>query len=220
MSEIIFKDLSIEYICNPKLKNSYLSVKKDSKIVVKTPKVSQKFILNFVKDKESWIRKQLLKLKDSAPIIVNLEDEVLLFGELYSIDSEEVTELRESLLRVKNANKEKILTHYDRFYKSISLDYLTKRVEYFAKLMNLEYKEIRFKKMRSRWGSCNTNRVITLNTQLIKVKKELIDYVVIHELSHLVHMNHSKVFHSFVSRYIENSKELRKELKNINLIDD
>ena len=47
----------------------------------------------------------------------------------------------------------------------------------------------------------------------MKVKKELIDYVVVHELAHLVHMNHSREFHMFVDKYLSDSKLLRKELK-------
>ncbi len=83
--------------------------------------------------------------------------------------------------------------------------------------MELDYREVKFRKMKSRWGSCSSLRVITFNSELIKVKKELIDYVVVHELAHLVHMNHSKNFHALVDKYISNSKEIRKELKSTNL---
>jgi len=84
--------------------------------------------------------------------------------------------------------------------------------------MGLSYTEIKFRKMKSRWGSCSSKKTITLNTELMKVKKELIDYVLVHELAHLKHMNHSKEFHSLVENYLSDSKVLRKELKNINLI--
>ena len=80
--------------------------------------------------------------------------------------------------------------------------------------MSLKYEEIKLKKMRSRWGSCSSQRVITLNTQLLKLKREQIDYVVVHELAHLVHMNHSKSFHSLVQKYIPDAMNIRREIKN------
>ncbi|MBN2815879.1 MAG: M48 family metallopeptidase [Campylobacterales bacterium] len=98
-----------------------------------------------------------------------------------------------------------------------SVEYIQDRVVYFSQEMGLEYSELRFKKMKSRWGSCNSKGVITLNTHLTRVKEELIDYVVVHELSHLVHMNHSKAFHTYVEKYLPNSKQYAKELKSIRL---
>lgn len=96
-------------------------------------------------------------------------------------------------------------------------DFLKDRVAYFAQEMQLDFEELKFRKMRSRWGSCNSKRVITLNSELTKVSSELIDYVVVHELAHLVHMNHSKEFHSLVEHYLPDSKILRKELQKIRL---
>jgi predicted metal-dependent hydrolase len=83
--------------------------------------------------------------------------------------------------------------------------------------MSLDFNELKIKKMKSRWGSCSSSRIITLNSELLKLKEELIDYVVVHELSHLVHMNHSREFHALVERYLENSKRHRSELKKIRL---
>ena len=86
-----------------------------------------------------------------------------------------------------------------------------------AKKMDLKFSDLKFRKMRSRWGSCSNTRTITLNCELMKVKKELIDYVVVHELAHLVHMNHSKDFHSLVENYLPSSKALRRELRGVSL---
>ena len=226
MSEIIFKDLKIEHIYNKRLKYTYISVKHSdaidadlskAKVVLKTPNLSDGYIKNLLIKKESWIREQILKIEQAPVLKVNLEDEVLLFGDIYSIDSDEAFRLRELLFRLKNRTSQNILKCYDIFYKEYSKKYIIPRVEYFSKIMNLEYKEIKFRKMKSRWGSCGSNKILTFNTELLKIKKELIDYVVVHELAHLVYMNHSKNFHALVEKYILNSKDIRKELKNIKL---
>ena len=138
----------------------------------------------------------------------------MLFGDIYSIDSPEVHSLHVELQRVKIADEKKILKCYDKFYMDYSKEYLTSRVEYYSGIVNLSYSALKFKKLKSRWGSCSSDKAITLNTNLMKVKKEYIDYVVVHELAHLVHMNHSKEFHNHVDRYIKNSKSIRKEFRN------
>ena len=98
-----------------------------------------------------------------------------------------------------------------------TLEFLKDKVAYYAQEMSLDFNELKIKKMKSRWGSCSSSRIITLNSELLKLKEELIEYVVVHELSHLVHMNHSREFHALVERYLENSKRHRSELKKIRL---
>jgi predicted metal-dependent hydrolase len=220
MNEISFKDLKILHICKPKIKHSYINIKVDTdgiNIILKTPKVSASFIQTLLLEKELWIRKQLLKIAKRTQTQFNLEDEILIFGEIYSTDSNEAQDLREKLKKISTTNKTLIAKKYDEFYKDISKLYLSQRVQYFSNIMNLNYSELKFRKMKSRWGSCSSKKVITLNTQLIKIKKELIDYVIVHELAHLVHMNHSKQFHNLVEFYIHNSKQRRQELKTIYL---
>jgi predicted metal-dependent hydrolase len=148
---------------------------------------------------------------------VNLEDEVLLFGEVISIDSEPTLFLQKKLLKLKSSDEGSVLQAYDSFYKHVAKIYLPQRVAYYSSLMHLSFEELKYRKMRRRWGSCSATKVITFNTQLIKVQKELIDYVIVHELAHLKHMNHSKEFHALVEQYLPNSKHSRKSLKNIQL---
>ena len=220
MSEIFFKDLKIEHLVKKNLKHSYISIKPNAEnftILLKTPKVSQRFIENLLFEKESWIRKQIVKIQSKNEIKATLEDEILLFGEIYSIDSQEATPLREKLQKISTQNRVKILKSYDIFYKQRAKEYISTRVEYFSDLMHLGYSELKFRKMKSRWGSCSSSRVITFNTELIKVPKNMIDYVVVHELAHLTHMNHSKEFHALVDLFIDDSKAIRKELKSIYL---
>lgn len=217
-SEISFKDLRIVHVCKPKLKNTYISVSKNGDITLKSPRVSNEFILALLEEKEAWIKKQLKISSENQPVMVNLEDEILLFSEIHSIDIDEAKRLRNYLNKLRVASEKNILKCYDRFYKEYANEYIYPRVNYFSQLMNLDFKEIKFKKMKSRWGSCSSDKILTFNTQLIKIDKQLIDYVIVHELSHLVHMNHSQKFHDLVNKYIINSKELRKKLKTIHLL--
>ena len=215
MSKIPFKELSIEHIVKSRLKHSYISVGKNLEIVVKTPTHSKRFLESLLLEKEAWIRKQLSKIKSVPKQEISLEDELLLFGEVYSIDSQQATKLRDILNNIKVKNSAKVLKAYDNFYKELAQEYLSSRLEYFASIMQLNYSEVKFKKLKSRWGSCSSHRVITLNTRLMLIEKELIDYVIVHELSHLVHMNHSKEFHNHVESYLTNSKSKRAKLKQI-----
>ncbi|MEA3371323.1 MAG: SprT family zinc-dependent metalloprotease [Campylobacterota bacterium] len=217
MNKILFKDLNVEHICKPRLKNSYISVSNELIITLKTPRVSQSFLNSLLLEKEPWIRKQLVRLQDSPPQKINIEDELLLFGEIHSIDIKEAKFLRQKLQALRKTEKKNILKCYDDFYKHYSSEYLRPRVEHFADIMELRFDTLKFRKMRSRWGSCSSKRTITLNSQLLKVKKELIDYVIVHELAHLVHMNHSKKFHALVESYLPSSKILRRELRGVSL---
>jgi len=215
---ITCKELQAELVYAPQLKHSYIRVNYDSSIVIKTPYKQERCAVKFFHEKERWIRKQLYKNTLNKQPEINLEDEVILFGEIYSIDSSEAEYLRAKLHRMRTCEPKRVLSYYDDFYRYISMQFLPQRVQYFAEIMNLDYKVLKFRKMKSRWGSCNSLKEITLNIQLMKVQKELIDYVIVHELAHLVHMNHSKSFHAFVEKYLPNAKILRKRLKDIRLV--
>lgn len=99
-----------------------------------------------------------------------------------------------------------------------TLEYLQSRVEHFSAVMQLQYAGVKFRKMRRRWGSCTSKGVITLNKELLKLEQELIDYVVVHELAHLKHMNHSEKFHTLVASYLPDAHQRRQELQNIQIV--
>lgn len=215
INKINFNDLEILHIRKSTLKNSYITIKKSGVITLKTSNVSNDYIQNLLTKKELWIRKQLQIVEKNPPLRVNIQDEVLLFGEIFSIDIDEAKELRNYLKKIDISNIDNISKCYDKFYRIYAKNYLIPRVDYYSEVMNLSYSDIKFRKMRSRWGSCSSKGVITLNSELIKIDKRLIDFIVVHELAHLVHMNHSKRFHSLVERYMPSAKALNQELKGV-----
>jgi predicted metal-dependent hydrolase len=72
--------------------------------------------------------------------------------------------------------------------------YLPYRLDYFAKLYGYHYERVRFSHANTRWGSCSSNGTISLNIGLMQVPTPLQDYVLLHELAHLHHMDHSAAF--------------------------
>jgi len=75
------------------------------------------------------------------------------------------------------------------------------------------YKLVKIKKLRSRWGSCSNDKLITLNYFLMQLPWPLIDYVLLHELTHTVHLNHSPSFWSDFEKAYPNAKQMRKQIR-------
>lgn len=90
------------------------------------------------------------------------------------------------------------------------------RVSYYHAIMDEAIPEftVKIRKMKTRWGVCNKKTMaITLNSELIKYDPICLDYVIVHELSHFIHFNHSKDFWNLVSKYCPDYKQIRKQLK-------
>lgn len=101
---------------------------------------------------------------------------------------------------------------YDNFLRSNGKKYLTDRINILANKMQLRFKELRIRALTHRWGSCSSKKIITLNYRLMQLPPLLIDYIIVHELCHLIEMNHSERFWKLVAKEFPNYKELRKEI--------
>lgn len=91
--------------------------------------------------------------------------------------------------------------------------YLPRRLQYLADIGGFHFSKIRFSNAKGRWGSCSSQGVISLNVALMNIPKEIIDYVLIHELSHTKQLNHSPEFWALVEGQYPDYKQARKLLK-------
>lgn len=98
-------------------------------------------------------------------------------------------------------------------YRIAAKDYFTARVDYFHKFTGGEYTSITIRDQKSRWGSCSSKGTLSFNYRLLFAPPRILDYVVVHELCHLTHMNHSKDFWHMVEDFIPDYKVCRQWLR-------
>ena len=103
----------------------------------------------------------------------------------------------------------------EQFLRSFAKKYLTERMELFSKLMEVSYRHISIRDTKSRWGSCSSSGTISFAYRLILAPPDVIDYVVIHGLSHVTHHHHRKDFWERVEQFCPSYKLLRAWLQKI-----
>ena len=124
---------------------------------------------------------------------------------------------------VKEREKHKSVTTfppYDEFSRKERdeiKEKITQRVQYYSLKMDVTYNRVSVRNQKTRWGSCSSKGNLNFNYRLFYLPEELLDYVVVHELAHRRHMNHSKDFWQEVKRFFPDYKKCRKQLKEVGL---
>ena len=119
-------------------------------------------------------------------------------------------------LPIKDPTEQRARDYQKNMLMKKAKEYLPYRLEYFAKLYGYSYSKCRLSHANTRWGSCSSNKTISLNIGLMKLPEVLRDYVIIHELAHLNHMDHSRAFWQEVGSHDKNYKVHEKKLKFFN----
>ena len=125
-------------------------------------------------------------------------------------------EIIRNKLPLKDPGEQKARDYQKKVLMKKAREYLPYRLEYYATLYGYSYDKCRLTHANTRWGSCSSNRTISLNIGLMKVPEVLRDYVILHELAHLNHMDHSRAFWSEVGKHDKNYKLHEKRLKMFN----
>ena len=188
-------------------RNTYVRVK-NGKIVVTTNYLTSKnSIIKLIRDNEDGIISMINKDKKKQ----DKNDNFYYFGKkydvIYGFNDIEITDDKIYVLDKKSLDKY--------INKDILMIY-TERINYWYNVFEekIPFPNLKIRKMTSRWGVCNIkNHNVTLNYHLSKYDIKCLDYVIVHELSHFIHPNHSKDFWNLVGKYCPRYKECRKMLK-------
>ena len=190
-------------------KRTYIRVKDDLKIHVSTNYFETNFsIKKLIKDNY----REICKMIDNATVKKENNSGFFYLGKKYTIVHIEGDDISFSNDIVYIGRDVDI----DKWYKSKAKDLFLERLNYnydnFSR--NIPYPKLRIRKMTSRWGVCNImTHIITLNLNLIKRDTKYLDYVIVHELSHLVHGDHSSRFWKLVGENMPDYKKYREEMK-------
>lgn len=183
------KKLAVELINKKTIKHCYLTIKSSTKLQIRANRYfTQKDAQKLLEKKYNWLLKNIIKLEEKEK---NREDDFYL-GKI--IDDETIEDI-------------------DDFYRQKAKEIMPKLVEKNAQLMNLYPSNLKFRKNKTRFGSCSAKNSISMNILLMKYPLSVIEYVIIHELAHIKHKNHSSAFWNLVEEYCEDYKELDAMLK-------
>jgi len=110
--------------------------------------------------------------------------------------------------------QEKLHTSFLYFFKLKASEVLDAKVDHWAKEMQLFPRSVSYRNQKARWGSCSSEGKVNLNWKLAVFNSEIQDYVIIHELAHLKHQDHSKNFWNLVENFAPDRKQTSKELQS------
>ena len=91
-------------------------------------------------------------------------------------------------------------------------------LDFFANLYDIKYRKVAIRNQRTKWGSCSKSGNLNFNYKVAFLPKDQRDYVIVHEICHIIEFNHSKRFWAEVGRTVPNYKEIRKKVKSATLL--
>ena len=185
-------------IIRGKFKNINIRVSEKGDVIVKAPKyASTETIMAFIDQKKRWLERQYAKAKETQYLKSKYDFEKYCYINLKPYPCE-----NKKYLFYLNAFKQEVVP----------------LVELLSKQHKLYFNLLKLTQSKRIWGSLDSNKTIRLNWKIIILPKELIIYIIVHELCHIKEFNHSKVFWQQVEKILPNYKALKKQLASYSFI--
>lgn len=179
-----------------------LTVDDDGSLIVRAPKrIKSEYIEKFIQDKQNWIKKRQFLMKDFIKKKKSYK----------FVDKEGILYLNKRMkpkqLNLNNYKEIKL------WYKNQAVKLCQKKIDQFSQDFNLNYNKLKISDAKKRWGSCSSKNNINISWRVIMAPNKVVDYVIIHELAHIKHKNHSDKFWNLVEIMMKNYKKYDKWLE-------
>ncbi len=219
-------------VTQKRMKSVRLKVTANGDIFLSTPlRFGMKDAKQFIEGKAEWIEKsveQLKNVKVDKPCGFNQNDTLYIWGEKRTINiiasNRNFVDLDEQFLNIyltspNSVNAKKVFMNWAKsYFFGHLLDMFEIIYRTIFKRLKINKPQLTIRTMKTMWGNCKYNKeIVTLNFYLFKTPVECINYVILHELTHLIYHDHSKNFKDFLSAYMPDWKERKKKLNQFSL---
>ena len=211
---------NVSRIIRSKRRTIALIVERDGSVTVLAPmKTSGKTIEEFVLKHAKWVEKKQKEIQAEVPIRprqYRAGESFLYLGQVYPLeivgDTNQMLVL-EGAFKLAEWARDDAEAIFRSWYRQQAEKVIGEQVTLFAQRYQLQLGKIRITSAHTRWGSCSSKGTLSFSWRLVMTAPELIDYVIIHELAHTVHHNHSKRFWKLVEEWMPDYRERRKQLR-------
>jgi len=223
------QEIQFHHIVDKALKHAYITVDFYEGVALKSPPISQEKAKETVYKKGKWILEKL-KLVERIPQGKIVSGSRLLYlGRRYYVEIIPDESIQKTKVQF-NHSKFKILInsalpHQDAainealqlFFREKAAIKIAPRVKKWSKTTGLTPTAVKFRRLSKRWGSCTADNEIILNHDAVKLPFTLIDYIIVHELCHIKHKDHSKAFYRELGKYMPDWEALEERLGDMKL---
>lgn len=210
------EEVKIDNLIRSNRRSIALEIRGNGELIVRAPlKLAHSSILDIVRKKAEWIKEKQQKIKARK---FPAADEKYFLGrklKILTVPGEKVSiSFDENSFFITLPQHRTVNALLSRWYKQKTLEIVFPRTVQLAKEFRLEVTKISISTANRRWGSCNKKGHITFSFKLIMLPMEIIEYIIIHELAHLVELNHSKQFWESVQKMMPEYEQHEQWLKH------
>lgn len=211
--------IQIDKLIRSRRRSVALVITKLATLEVRAPhRTSLKFIYDFIEKKESWILRKLEFMRQNVAQNMPKKfidgEEFLYLGQTYCLQINDCRKITcTDFLCFPNHLLPAAKKYLMLWYKKQALLTIAERVAWYANQTGLQYQTIKITNAKTRWGSCSARGGLNFSWYLIMAPLHIIDYVVVHELAHLIERNHSKRFWDQVKTIMPDYETKRRWLK-------
>ncbi|MBI5962913.1 MAG: M48 family metallopeptidase [Chloroflexi bacterium] len=220
--------MQIDKLTRSKRRTISLIIERDGTLTVRAPlRVSQSMIESFIQQKADWIMRTRKKIEsiEQIPAKRYVDGEKFLFlgsfFDLKLVRPQQPSLQFDSGFTLSQSVQPKGGQHFTKWYKDRAYEIISERVQEYAQRFSFTPKKVKISSARTRWGSCSPDGTLNFTWRLVMAPLDVIDYVVVHELTHLRVKNHSSKFWQAVEsidpEYRRKRKWLRENGEKLNL---